>query len=102
MKNHRLLRLLALTLTLVLLLPMLPTVAGAEASQDEYVIQLIVSSAQTGFLRVCCKTQVIEPGLAPGFFLIVQPEVAAGPASTQYHYRAGQQITHPRALCGVL
>lgn len=47
MKNHRLLRLLALTLTLVMLLPMLPTFASAEATSEEYVIQLIVSSSQT-------------------------------------------------------
>ena len=47
MKNHRLHRLLALTLTLVMLLSVLPTVAGAESAQEEYVIQLIVSSSQT-------------------------------------------------------
>ena len=47
MKKHRLLRFLALTLTLVLLLPLLPTAAGAESTEEEYDIQIIVSSAQT-------------------------------------------------------
>ncbi len=47
MKKHRLLRFLALTLTLVLLLPLLPTAAGAESTEEEYDIQIIVNSAQT-------------------------------------------------------
>ena len=47
MKNHRLLRMLALTLTVIMLIPTFATVANAQAGDEEYVIQLLVSSSQT-------------------------------------------------------
>ena len=47
MKRHRFLRILALTLMVTMLIPTFASFASAEAADEEYVIQLIVSSAQT-------------------------------------------------------
>ena len=47
MKNHRFLRMLALMLTIAMLIPSIATFASAETGEEEYVIQLIVSSSQT-------------------------------------------------------
>ncbi len=47
MKNHRFLRLFALMVMLTMLIPTFASFAVAEAADEEYVIQLIVSSSQT-------------------------------------------------------
>lgn len=47
MKRHRFLRILALTLMFTMLIPSFVLYAGAESQEEEYVIQLIVSSSQT-------------------------------------------------------
>lgn len=47
MKPSFSLRMLALMLTIAMLIPSIATFASAETGEEEYVIQLIVSSSQT-------------------------------------------------------